>query len=248
MLLALEATWRAWWMRSCSSADRSTRRASPPRSGSPGGSLRVAVRTASNAAASAGDGTAASARATHSIALVRRADGGGIPSAARYEAPGRASASKAAARSGAYAAQAGTHLAGRTTYRGLLAIHAGKGQDDPDDLPDDARRTYEQAARLPAAALGAVVAVATLYGCHAWPSTGSCNGCGRPMCSPWAQDGLYHWQLRDVYPLAIPVPCRGTLGLWRLPEDVETALRAQISEETNRASNRADRVRPPLFP
>ena len=36
-----------------------------------------------------------------------------------------------------------------TTYRGLLAIHAGKGQDDPDDLPDAARRTYEQAARLP---------------------------------------------------------------------------------------------------
>src|SRR5258708_31560451 len=66
----------------------------------------------------------------------------------------------------------------QTSHRGLRAIHAGKGEDDPDGMPDAARRMYQQAARLPAAALGAVVAVADVVGCHqAW------GGCG---CSEWA--------------------------------------------------------------
>ncbi len=29
-------------------------------------------------------------------------------------------------------------------------------------------------------------------------------------------------------PLAEPVPCRGALGLWRVPDDVESAVRAQL--------------------
>ena len=28
-----------------------------------------------------------------------------------------------------------------------------------------------------------------------------------------------------------PVPCRGSLGLWRLPEDVEAAVRAQLDAQ-----------------
>jgi hypothetical protein len=34
--------------------------------------------------------------------------------------------------------------------------------------------------------------------------------------------------LRDVHALAKPVPCKGALGFWTLPADVERAVRAQI--------------------
>lgn len=47
-------------------------------------------------------------------------------------------------------------------------------------------------------------------------------------CDPWAVRGQFHWELDDVRPLPDPVPCRGALGLWRLPEDVEKAVREQL--------------------
>ena len=75
--------------------------------------------------------------------------------------------------------------------------------------------------------LGAVVAVARVTGsCVPW----KCGG----ECSPWAVKGQDHWQLADVRPLADPVPCRGMLGLWRLPDDVEQAVRAQLGEDKSR--------------
>lgn len=69
--------------------------------------------------------------------------------------------------------------------------------------------------------LGAVVAVADLLGCH---GPDDCRG----TCSPWAANGQYHWTLFDVRPLAEPVQCKGALGLQRLPEDVESAVQAQL--------------------
>jgi hypothetical protein len=52
--------------------------------------------------------------------------------------------------------------------------------------------------------------------------------CGRTGCSPWAARGRHHIELAGVRPLAEPVPCKGALGLWRLPEDVEKAVREQL--------------------
>lgn len=40
--------------------------------------------------------------------------------------------------------------------------------------------------------------------------------------------GPYGWELTDVQVLPEPVPARGALGLWRLPDDVERAVRAQM--------------------
>jgi hypothetical protein len=125
----------------------------------------------------------------------------------------------------------------RTSYRGLLAIHAGArsrwdsdGEQSP--LVREAWREYGHlAAHLdresPWIDFGAVIAVADLYGCHMWPAAGSCNGRSRPPCSPWAALDQWHWQLRNVRRLK-PVPCRGMLGLWSLPPDVEQAVRAQF--------------------
>ena len=39
-------------------------------------------------------------------------------------------------------------------------------------------------------------------------------------CSRWAEPDVWHWTLTDPQPLDVPVPMRGMLGLWRLPEGV----------------------------
>lgn len=41
--------------------------------------------------------------------------------------------------------------------------------------------------------------------------------------------GPVGYVLRDVLALATPVPCRGALGFWTLPADIESAVTAQIA-------------------
>lgn len=110
-----------------------------------------------------------------------------------------------------------------------VAIHAGKGFDWDAEFPPGFMAEW-----IPPedCALGAVVAVARLAGCHDSPECyGPMQRPGsgpHPLCSPWGLRFQWHWVLADVRPLAQPVPCRGMLGLWRLPEDVESAARAQL--------------------
>lgn len=93
-----------------------------------------------------------------------------------------------------------------TTYRGPLAIHAGRAFDRT-ALPRVAELSGIPAARVEAVAeRGAIVAVAELV------DVDYCNG----SCSPWAFTGCFHWHLADVRPLPAPVPARGRLGLWTL--------------------------------
>jgi hypothetical protein len=123
----------------------------------------------------------------------------------------------------------------KTSYRGLLAIHAGRTGDDGARLPvERAARRFKTiraesllAKRISEVSLrfGCIVAVATLAGCHDERTEEPRNS-----CSPWGQPGQYHWQLANVRPLPEPVPCKGALGLWRLPEDVEKAVRAQLED------------------
>jgi hypothetical protein len=135
-----------------------------------------------------------------------------------------------------------------TRYRGLLAVHAGTGWDAAAQRDPRALLAWrEWSGTLPPPNIagplrrgamhidfGAVVAVASLGGCHFGDSEKGCDserevdGWRRPRCSGWAQAGQYHWELTGIRPLAEPVPCRGKLGLWRLPRDVEAAVRAQM--------------------
>lgn len=91
-----------------------------------------------------------------------------------------------------------------TSYRGLLAIHAGKTVNGvaPEDI--------SEALRNPP--MGVIIAVVTL------------RNVVRDSESKWATSGLYHWELTDVRGLFTPVPCRGKLSIWRVPEDVEQAV------------------------
>jgi hypothetical protein len=132
-------------------------------------------------------------------------------------------------------------------FRGLLAIHAGLGWDAAAERDTTALAAWRDwSASLPHpnitgplrksaihVDLGAVVAVAELSGCHdseecMLPAWSEVPGV-RSGCSDWAARGQFHWTLRQVRPLPVPVPCKGKLGLWRLPEDVEKAVRAQLA-------------------
>lgn len=86
----------------------------------------------------------------------------------------------------------------RTSYRGRLLIHAGRGRDTCDhEVPDD----------LPG---GVILGSVTLLDCV------------RDHPSPWSIPASWHWLLGDVQPWARPVPVRGQLGLW----DASTVLAA----------------------
>lgn len=102
--------------------------------------------------------------------------------------------------------------AGATTYAavGRLAIEEITGTD-PDTAWPGKR--------------GAVIAVATITGCHI------ADGC----CRPWGQTEtrrsepwIYHWTLTDVVALPEPVPAKGQLGFWTPTPDVLAAVQQQI--------------------
>jgi hypothetical protein len=111
-----------------------------------------------------------------------------------------------------------------------IALHASKGPDwqAPEMAwtaagispykPGAPRKHWEGS--LP---LGAIVAVAVVADCHF-------GGFEHPDCSPWGARDQFHWLLRDIRPLRDPVPARGMLGLWTVPEDTESAIRAQLGE------------------
>ena len=119
-----------------------------------------------------------------------------------------------------------TWTAPRWAIGQVIAVHASKKPDVCARPP--AGESWPAEHRMH---LGAVIAVATLAGCHLSPDFGGTCGATRTLCSPWAARDQYHWLLSDVRPLPEPVPCRGMLGLWRLPEDVEKAVRAQLGED-----------------
>lgn len=123
-----------------------------------------------------------------------------------------------------------------TGYRGPVAIHASKAFDN---VTDDTLAWIARETGLSSAEAhdrdhrGAVVAVAEVIGCHI-----NCGyeghvfpGVPPIMCSPWAVEGQWHWELDNVRVLPEPVSARGALGLWRLPEDVDAAVRAQLAGE-----------------
>ncbi|MEW2635426.1 hypothetical protein AB0903_28215 [Streptomyces sp. NPDC048389] len=101
----------------------------------------------------------------------------------------------------------------RTTYTGVLYLHAGLRTDQTayaqlpgrEDLPG---------------VRGAVIAVARLTGAHT-----DCDA----SCSAWAdKSAAWHWEISDAAPLATPVKATGRQGLW-IPDP---ELRARVGALT----------------
>ena len=77
---------------------------------------------------------------------------------------------------------------------------------------------------------GVVLGVVHLADVHhaAWSRPGECwrEHEYAPACSPWAEAGNWHLELGSPRPLRTPIPVRGRLGLWTLPDDIA----AQVEE------------------
>lgn len=90
-----------------------------------------------------------------------------------------------------------------------ILIHAGAQPDRNAQVYGDHLDVYS-----------AIVAVATLTGCH-WSNEWQC-------CGYWAFERAYHWTLTDVIALSKPVPASGALGFWTpLP-----AVLAEVEAQT----------------
>lgn len=119
----------------------------------------------------------------------------------------------------------------QTHYRGLIAIHAGMTTEYGVIMPFPAAiRAHINAQRDDSPDLkvrGAIVAVALLHDCHLDAKCTDLRTGRVGFCSPWAQRDSWHWRLK-VTAVTEPVPCRGALGLWNLPDDVDELVRARL--------------------
>lgn len=50
------------------------------------------------------------------------------------------------------------------------------------------------------------------------------SDCITNSTSEWAIKGQYHWIISEVIRLKHPIPCKGALGFWRLPNDIPGQL------------------------
>ncbi len=102
-----------------------------------------------------------------------------------------------------------------TSYRGPLAIHAGKGRRCFDVDADAWRDFYGVRMPLPdEVTFGAVIAIATLTACV--PRDSLAKEFPELAGSPFAE-GPYCWVLTDVRRIE-PVPFSGKQMLWEFPD------------------------------
>jgi hypothetical protein len=91
-----------------------------------------------------------------------------------------------------------------------LLIHAGAQPDRDATVYGEHLDVYS-----------AIVAVATITGCH-FSVGGTC-------CGPWGFERTYHWTLTDVTALPEPVPAKGALGFWTPQPETLAAVQAQLT-------------------
>ncbi len=139
-----------------------------------------------------------------------------------------------------------------TAYRGPVAIHAAK------EFPAIARELccrrhfagalaeagYNHPSELP---LGAILAVGHLVAVERVeaernPFADAAFFSERERAFGDYTAGRYAWRLDRVVRLADPIPCKGSLGLWTLVDDVASHVLASLAAIKSR--RRADEARP----
>ncbi|MFJ3141654.1 ASCH domain-containing protein [Streptomyces halstedii] len=97
-----------------------------------------------------------------------------------------------------------------------ILVHAAAAEDRTPRVSKDVPRQLTDGIGVWPDTRSAIIAVATLTGCH--------FDKGMSCCAPWGMEGFFHWELTDVAALPEPVPTKGALGFWTLPEDVVNAV------------------------
>lgn len=112
-----------------------------------------------------------------------------------------------------------------------IAIHAGRACDADAEYfvryVED-HKTAADVLRHAREHRGCVVAVATVARVVKYADADTAILWPDVPGDPRYFQGPLGWVLEDVVALAEPVPCKGRQGLWRLPEDVERAVLAQV--------------------
>lgn len=107
------------------------------------------------------------------------------------------------------------------SYRGQLFLHAGKSRSWMDDLD------YQ---KYPNLSWGAIVGVMTVPAClemdspSPWPAPYTHLREHEHAYGPWCLI------LRDVKRFTRPIECRGALGLWTIPAEIQPLVREQLKE------------------
>jgi activating signal cointegrator 1 len=123
----------------------------------------------------------------------------------------------------------------RTSYQGLIAIHASKGF--PQWAKEDAHSSsfqkalapfgYTSPSQLPT---GSIVGVARIVECYStdkdkWVIPG--NDSAEKAFGDYSS-GRFMWMLEDARMLSQPIPCRGALSLWDVPESIVLEIQKQL--------------------
>lgn len=114
-----------------------------------------------------------------------------------------------------------------TSFRGEVFIHAS-AKARPlrylDCLTDAEMIVASDAHMDDQMPLGAIVGVMQITDCICAASGTAKDSGDRWLEGPWA------YVLENVIKLPRPVPCKGALGFWRVPADVEAEVRKQLAE------------------
>jgi hypothetical protein len=111
----------------------------------------------------------------------------------------------------------------RTAVGDTVAIHAARPDAWNDTYADDIAAITDRRRLFPdGVTFSAIIGTARLTDVH-WADTNSVIG---DCCAPWGFAGHAHLNLDLARPLRDPIPCRGALGLWRVPDDVVRQLQA----------------------
>jgi hypothetical protein len=113
-----------------------------------------------------------------------------------------------------------------TTFTGCVAIHSSLAlrKDEMDAacdlmrrfIPKFSRRIFERET-FP---LGAIIGTVEITGCGQREDFTGCYEGG--ASNPWFV-GPFGFSLDQAVKLATPIPCRGALGFWRIPEELRHA-------------------------
>lgn len=97
-----------------------------------------------------------------------------------------------------------------TKYRGQLAIHAGKSEKWIEPYLFNQTNPYPRVAIIPELVFGAIIGTVDLVDCVPLEKVEGQPYAGGPWC----------WILENPRPLSEPIPWKGQLGLFNVPDDV----------------------------
>lgn len=121
-----------------------------------------------------------------------------------------------------------------TPYRGQVAIHASKGYprncrelESEEPFMSALKRGLTNPHALPT---GSIIALADLEECLPTEAVLPRIGENEKAFGDY-YPGRYAYRLAHVLQLPRPIPCRGALGFWPIPDDVVAQIYMQLREE-----------------